>query len=108
MASSPGGQAVRGEVGADHELLRNLLLHANLSGRWFEFEGVQRDDVGVLFQFGIPLKQIEDGRVICQRQRTTPGNHPLGNTQPGICFPRGLRRKRRLWKANEQKWTNED
>lgn len=52
LIGSPGGQALRGEIGADHELLRNLLLSANLSGRWFEFEGIKRNDVGVLFQFG--------------------------------------------------------
>jgi len=63
VVGSPGGQAVRGEIGADHELLRNLLLHANLSGRWFEFEGVQRDDVGVLFQFGASYLMNRHARV---------------------------------------------
>lgn len=52
LVGSPGGQAVRGRVGAEHELLRNLLLTTSLSGRWFEFEGIKRNDVGVLFQFG--------------------------------------------------------
>ncbi len=52
LAGSPGGVATRAEVGVDHELLRNLLLNASIGGRVFEFEGIDRDDYGLLFRFG--------------------------------------------------------
>jgi len=66
------------------------------------------DIPGVLFQFGIPLKEVEDARVLRQRLKTTPGNHPSGNTEAGICFSKGLRRKRRLWEAKQKKWVDEE
>jgi len=66
------------------------------------------DIPGVLFQFGIPLKELSEARVFRQRQRANPGNHPSGNTEPGICFAKGLRRKRRLWKAEDKKWVDEE
>lgn len=63
---------------------------------------------GMLFQFGIPLKEVREARVFRQRQKKTPGNHPLGNTEPGACFAKGLRRRRRVWDAIEKKWLDED
>ncbi len=52
LAFSPGGVITRGEIGADHELLRNLLLSARLGGRMFDFDGIDREDFGVFFRFG--------------------------------------------------------
>lgn len=52
IAGSPGGVRSSLDFGADHELLRNLVLSAGVGGRVLQFEGVDRDDVGLLFRFG--------------------------------------------------------
>lgn len=52
LSFSPGGVVTRVEIGADHELLRNLLLSARLGGRMFDFDGIDREDYGVFFRFG--------------------------------------------------------
>lgn len=44
LANSPGYFSTRGEVRADHELLRNLILTASLGYQNDSFEGITRDD----------------------------------------------------------------
>lgn len=52
LARTPGGVVERAALGAEHELLRNLVLFAEAGGRRLAFEGIDRDDFGLLFQFG--------------------------------------------------------
>lgn len=52
QAGSPGGVATRLDIGADHELLRNLVLSAGVGGRLLDFKGIDREDYGLLFRFG--------------------------------------------------------
>lgn len=52
LAGSPGGVISRLDVGVDHELLRNFVLSAGVGGRVLDFEGVDRDDYGLLFRLG--------------------------------------------------------
>lgn len=40
------------EAGVDHELLRNFVLSAGASGRYSQFVGADREDLGLLFRFG--------------------------------------------------------
>jgi hypothetical protein len=52
LPGSPGGVRTQADFGVDHELLRNLLLTGSVAGRVFQFEGADRDDYGLLVQFG--------------------------------------------------------
>lgn len=52
LAGSPGGVLTLLEAGADHELLRNLLLSASAGARFLAYEGIDRDDFGLLFRLG--------------------------------------------------------
>lgn len=52
IAASPGTIETRLEAGVDHELLRNLVLSASVSGRYFQFVGADREDLGLLFRLG--------------------------------------------------------
>lgn len=52
LFDAPGGVRIDAAVAAEHELLRNLLLSAAFGGRHLAFEGIDRDDIGLLFSIG--------------------------------------------------------
>ncbi|MGZ0187714.1 MAG: outer membrane beta-barrel protein [Alphaproteobacteria bacterium] len=88
LVGSPGGISNRVEIGADHELLRNLLLNANFSSRFFDFEGVDRDDFGLLLQFGatylVNRHLTLDGGFEHERNRSDGSRQGIDNTSNRI------------------------